>query len=132
MDVFKRVERAINLKHSGYNCAEAILITYSDLINLDESILQSIGSGFGSGMGGFRATCGALVGANIVLGLLNKTDTKTKFISKDMVNEFTNKTGALNCEDLKGIKTHNVLCSCEDCIKYAILILDSKLEEMKS
>lgn len=132
MTVEERVEKAIFLKHNGYNCAEAILITYGDLINLDSKTLCALGSGFGSGMGGFKATCGALVGANIALGLLNTTDTKTKFISKDMVDKFIVQTGALNCEDLKGIKTKKVLCSCEDCIKYAILILDEKLREMKN
>lgn len=132
MTLEERKERAVYLKHNGYNCAEAILITYSDLIDLDKDTLVKIGSGFGSGMGGFEATCGALVGANIVLGILNTTDIKTKFISKEMVSEFKNMSGALLCKDLKGIETKHVLCSCEDCIRNAIEILDKKSNEMKN
>ncbi len=130
MTLEERKENAVYLKHNGFNCAEAILLTYKDLINLPDDTLRRLGSGFGSGMGGFKATCGALVGANIVLGLLNSTDTKTKFISKDMVDEFISMSGALSCHDLKGIETKKVLCSCEDAIRNAVEILDKKLYEM--
>ncbi len=127
MDINERIEKAIYLKHNGYNCAQSILVVYNDILNMDEEILKRLGSGFGTGMGGAKATCGALIGANLVLGLLNNTDKLTKLIARDMLNEFESKCHATLCKDLKGVETHVVLSSCEFCIETAIRILDSKL-----
>lgn len=130
MNTVERCNQAIYYKHNGYNCAQSILKVYNDLLNLDEDMLKRLGSGFGTGMGGAEATCGALIGANMVLGLLNKTDKVTKLISREMLKEFNELSHATLCKDLKGIETKVVLTSCEDCIANAIKILDSKLEEL--
>lgn len=130
MEFVDKKEMAVYLKHNGYNCAQAVMMVYKDKLGLTEELIKQLGSGFGSGMGGTRATCGALVGANMVLGVLNKTEKPTKMISKDMVSEFIEKSGALECHVLKGVETRKVLCSCEDCIRNAIDILDSKLNNM--
>ncbi len=122
-------EKAVYLKHNGYNCAQAVMQVYKEYLNLTDSQINAIASGFGSGMGSMKATCGALVGANMVLGLLNNTDTKTKFISRDMSLEFIKRSKAISCEDLKGVKTHQVLTSCEDCICNAIDILNETLQK---
>ncbi len=130
MNLEERIEKAIELKHSGNNCAVSILLVYNDLLNLDTNLLKKLGSGFGSGMGGMKATCGALIGANLVLGLLNNSEIQTKMISKDMLNEFEEKCKATLCKDLKGIETRQVLASCEYAIETSIRILDSKLANL--
>jgi len=132
MELNDKKEYAVYLKHNGCNCAQAVLMAYKDEIGLDENLIKKLGSGFGSGMGGLKATCGALVGANMVLGLLNDTDKVTKLISKDMANEFIEKSGAIECHTLKGVETHKVLCACDDCIRNAIDILDNKLDDLKN
>ena len=131
MEFENKKEYAVYLKHNGYNCAQAVLMAYLDKLNLDEEMVKKLGSAFGSGMGGLKGTCGAVVGANIALGLLNNSNVQSKMIAKDIVNEFIDKSGALECHVLKGLDTHKVLCSCEDCIRNAIDILDKKLESFE-
>ncbi|KJS80961.1 MAG: hypothetical protein JM58_18260 [Peptococcaceae bacterium BICA1-8] len=55
----------------GYNCAEAILRAYRDVLNLDisDSALR-MASGFGGGLGHAGCMCGSLTAATMVLGML--------------------------------------------------------------
>ena len=57
------------LENGTYNCAQAVICTYADLVGIDEETGRNLGNAFGSGMGKMEGTCGALVGAGIVLGL---------------------------------------------------------------
>ena len=60
-----------------YNCAQAVLTTYGDLTGLDETTAMTMTDGFAAGMTNMEGTCGALVGADMVLGLVNKDKSKT-------------------------------------------------------
>ncbi|MBQ9520553.1 MAG: C_GCAxxG_C_C family protein [Acholeplasmatales bacterium] len=125
-----RIEKAVELKNSGkFNCAEAIVMAYSDLVDVDKETLLKIASGFGTGMGSLEATCGALVGANIILGLLNNSETKTKFMSKNMLKDFNELSHATICKDLKGIETGVVLCPCDMCVRNASKVLEKTLKD---
>ena len=62
-------ELAVTLKHNGYNCAQAVLCSFVNETGLSEELLKQIGAGFGVGMGCMEATCGALIGAQIIMGL---------------------------------------------------------------
>lgn len=126
----KRYEEAYNLKDLGIcNCAQAVLKAYADITGVDEETLMNLGSGFGQGMGSLEATCGALIGANIVLGLANNKDIPTKGISRKMVADFNSMCGATICKVLKGVETRKVLCPCSDCVKNASIILEKHLIE---
>ncbi len=127
-----RIENAVKYKEEGSNCTEAVLKAYYDLTDVDFEILKRIGSGFGLGMGCFEATCGSLVGANIILGLLNNNPRKrTMTLSARMLEKFKEKTSSSTCKVLKGIETGKVLCSCSDCVKYACEALEEVLIEAK-
>lgn len=79
-------------------------------------------------MGCMESTCGALIGAVMVAGIL--TDGKgTPRISKELVQNFERKCGATICKDLKGIETGKVLCSCPECVRNAVLSLGEVLGE---
>ena len=54
----------------GYNCSQAVLLSFSDLTGLDETVAMKLASSFGGGMGRMREVCGAVSGALMVLGLL--------------------------------------------------------------
>ena len=43
----KRQERAVMLYKSGYNCAQAVAIAYSDVLGMSEDKAGAIFSGFG-------------------------------------------------------------------------------------
>ena len=53
---------------NSHNCAQAILHTYADIAGVSEDEAMNIAGAFGGGMGNMEGTCGALVGAGLVLG----------------------------------------------------------------
>lgn len=132
----ERCDIAVERKHElGCNCCQAVLLAFEKEIrdklstNLDgsaecsvssESVRQklvSLGSGFGAGMGNMDATCGALVGAGMVAGLLG---CKTRSLAP----EFKERVGALRCEDIK----KNKLCSCDNCVRHAVELCENLAE----
>ena len=68
--MMERSQLAKQYFREGYSCAQALVLTFKDLINLNEKDLLKIASPFGGGMGRIRETCGALTGSFIVLGYL--------------------------------------------------------------
>lgn len=54
----------------GYNCAQAVIMVYADLIGMDEKTCAKLSSSFGGGMGRMREVCGAVSGMFMVAGLL--------------------------------------------------------------
>ena len=71
MDTRKHIA-AEKLENGTHNCAQAVICTYADLVGIDEETGRNLGNAFGSGMGNMEGTCGALVGAGVVLGLAKK------------------------------------------------------------
>lgn len=128
-------ERAARLHGNGYNCCQAVLLTFCDELGVDPVTAFKIGEGFGLGMGGMENTCGALSGAIMLAGLKNsdgdldhpKTKAGTYRVSRELTEAFKEKTGALVCRDLKGIDTGKVLCSCPKCIDSAVQIVEEIL-----
>ena len=113
-------ELAVNYKHQGNNCCQAVLLAFAEELNLSEEFLQRLGAGFGAGMGCMEGTCGALCGAEMLLGLKNNKTVKSRQIHQ----EFTQKCGASICKDLKGMTTGKMLCSCDDCVRNAAEIAE--------
>ena len=122
----ERAEKALNFKHNGNNCCQAVLLAYEDLLPFDRNTLLAMGSTFGSGMGGVKGTCGALVGAEMALGLLGYRGGSMNRYSRELFGRFEERVGATICADIKGFVTGRTLCSCENCCKHAV----EALEEM--
>lgn len=119
-------ELAVQYKHSGYNCAQAVIAAYADELGINSETARALGAGFGAGMGTMGATCGALCGAQIVLGLQNK-GTPVMGKARTLFSDFLNRCGATVCVDLKGVATGKMLCSCDDCVANAVTGLESLL-----
>ena len=67
-NIMDRAEKALEVKHQmGINCCQAVLLAYKDELNKTEEELLRLGSGFGGGMGCMEGSCGALIGAVMVL-----------------------------------------------------------------
>lgn len=99
----------------------------SEELGKSKEELLALGDAFGLGMGGMEATCGALTGAAIVLGLLNKSGQPSKMLMNGILHDFQKQAGATRCRDLKGVGTGKVLCACDDCVRLAVLRLDKAL-----
>ena len=125
----EKKELAVSYKHSGCNCCQAVLMAYMEEAELSEPILKKLGAGFGGGMGGMEGDCGALIGAEMILGLLEYDGVPIARNAKALYADFARMAGAAVCGDLKGIKTGEVLCSCDDCVRYAVEALDRQLQK---
>lgn len=118
-----RKEKAVDYKHSGFNCCQAVVKALADLTETDEETLNVIASGFAVGMGCMEATCGALVGATMIAGLL-KEGKGSVGTAREILNKFEEYSGATICKDLKGKETGVVICECDDCVRNAIRAFD--------
>ncbi len=125
-----RVNASLEYKHSGYNCCQSVVLSYADKLNIEKEDLLNIASGFGMGMGCMEGTCGALCGAVIVAGILQKGE-RTTLVSKKILQSFKDKCGDTVCKTLKGVETGKTLCSCDDCVKNAVLALDEQFSTEK-
>lgn len=130
-----RKELAIAYHDKKFNCAQAVACSFAKDLGVDEATLFKACEGFGLGMGGMCATCGAVSGAVMAAGFQNsdgdiedpKTKADTYKLSKDIVNQFVEKNGSAVCRDLKGVDTGKVLRSCPDCIMDAVEIAENVL-----
>lgn len=124
-----RVKEAERRKACGYNCAQAVACTYCDLVGIEEETAKNLTQGFAVGMGGsMEATCGALIGAVNVLGLINKNPQKTMKSARKMIDAFKEQNGTVVCRELKGIDDGIVKRECIDCVKDAATLLEKELK----
>lgn len=66
-----RREKAEALFMEGYNCSQAVVLAFTDMLpGIDEKSLARLASSFGGGMGRLREVCGAVSGMFIVAGLI--------------------------------------------------------------
>ena len=67
MDKMDKKEQAVEYKHNGCNCCQAVLMVYKDELGLSDETIKKLGAAYGVGMGCMGATCGSLIGAQMVL-----------------------------------------------------------------
>ena len=126
METLKHI--AAEKKRSGkYNCAQAVVHTYADITGIDESLAMNMANAFGGGMGNMEGTCGALVGAGIVLGLAKKDRIASMKAMKRVMEKFKTRNCATQCKLLKGVGTGKVLRECPDCVADAAEFLEEEL-----
>ncbi len=119
---------AEKLQNGTHNCAQAVICTYYDMAGIDEETARNLGNAFGSGLGNMEGTCGALVGAGIVLGLATQDRAKARKGMRQVMTEFQQRNGATQCKMLKGVGTGVVLRECTGCVADAAELLEKQLE----
>lgn len=124
-------EQAVELKNrpgdAHYNCCQAVACVFADEAGVSADMLRRIGAGFGLGMGGMEGTCGALCGAEMILGLVKYKGSPIRNDAKELHAKFTEMCGGSICRDIKGVGTGKVLCSCDDCVRNAVEILEETI-----
>jgi C_GCAxxG_C_C family probable redox protein len=106
-----------------------VVCTYYDYTGMDEETLRNVGNAFAAGMGNMDGTCGALVGAGIVLGLATKDKAKSIKGMRQIMDKFKQRNGATQCKLLKGVGTGKVLRECPLCVADASEFLEEILEK---
>ena len=126
-----RQDKAVELKNrtgdAHYNCAQAVACVFADEAGLDSDTLRRLGACFGLGMGTMEATCGALCGAQMIQGLMKFEGKNLRNDAAELYKAFTAKCGGSLCKELKGVGTGKVLCSCDDCVRNAVELVEQKI-----
>lgn len=120
-------EYAVELKHNGHNCAQAVLCALAEEVDMSAEDLKKIGASFGVGMGCMEATCGALIAAGVLLGLKKYSGTFILLDAATINRRFNELCGATICKVLKGRDTGVVLCECDDCVRNAVQIVEEEV-----
>ena len=130
-----RSEAAVARHDKGYNCAQSVSCAFADRLGVDEVELFRMTEGLGRGVGNYDGTCGALLGAGVVAGLVtsdgnvdapeSKVETYARVAR--MSDEFKAACGSIVCRELKGVDSGEALTSCEDCIARAADIVERVL-----
>lgn len=113
--------KAGNYFKDGYNCAEAIFLTFRELLlpEIDPTMVRLV-TGFGNGVGQAGCMCGALTGTIVALNMLNgrtsnqESNAKAYEHAKEFIERFETKYGASCCRALNpyqfGTKEHLTNC----------------------
>ena len=93
---------AKQLFENGYNCSQAVVLAFKDLINVDEKELLKLSLPLGGGLGRLRLTCGAASGLAVVLGLLLDSSDKDYVYTttRELLKKFEEANGSLICKEL--------------------------------
>lgn len=122
-----RKEYAVQLKHTSCNCCQAVLCAFADEVGMTDEELKKIGAAFGVGMGCLEATCGALIGAQMLMGMKKYQGRPVLRDAAGVLHQFEAMCKATVCKDLKGRDTGIVLCECDDCVRNAVEIAQEVL-----
>ena len=76
-----------------------------------------------------EGTCGAIVGAGIILGLATQDKAKSVKGMRQIMDKFKQRNGATQCKLLKGVGTGKVLRECPLCVADASEFLEEILEK---
>ena len=97
-----------NLFKQGYNCAQAVALSFSDVTGIDDVIMAKLASPFGGGIGRMREVCGAVSGMFFVLGYLYGYDTpgddelkKALYVQvQELAGKFRERCGHIVCREI--------------------------------
>lgn len=104
-------ERAKELFSQGYNCSQAVLLTFAEELGLPFDTAARLSSSFGGGMGRLREVCGAVSSMFMIAGLVDGyTDPqdhaeKTAHYKRiqELAEAFREKNGSIVCRELLGL-----------------------------
>lgn len=136
---------------NGYNCAQAVLMAFSDVTGLDSKTSAMVAQSFGAGMGRLREVCGTFSGIIMVLGMVCGSDNPKDFNGKKelyekvqhLAKEFEKDNGSIVCRELLGLEQKHSSPvpekrtseyykkrPCPELVCYAANLLDNYLKEL--
>lgn len=100
-------QRAQELFHQGYNCAQAVFCAFCQQTGMDFDTALKLSQPFGGGMSRLREVCGAVTGMFMVAGLKygntsNEEADKLKHyeLIQSLAAEFKDKNETIICREL--------------------------------
>ena len=110
-------ETAVEKFKKGYNCCQAVACTYCEELGIPEKDMFRLAEGFGSGIGGLKDTCGAVMGMFLTISL-------------DAAEKFQQENRSIYCRDLKNADGPQPLVCCTKCVKDAAALAEEYLAEI--
>lgn len=103
----------------GYNCCQAVAVTFADRLGLEKDQAARLSSGFGGGMGRLREVCGAVSGMVFVASALcgysdpKAAEEKAAHYARiqKLAEKFREETGSIVCRELLGLPAGAVSAS---------------------
>ena len=112
----ERGKRAGELFRQGYNCCQAVVLAFADLLSdsygLTPETLAAACSGFGGGMARMREVCGSFSGCVMMAGFISPaadtSDHSARGVNYALVQQFAEEFrsrngGSIVCRELLGI-----------------------------
>ena len=118
-------EEAVRLHGQGCNCAQSVLAACGKYTGLEQQTALAVASGFG---GGVRSgeICGAISGAVMAIGLVEKDPRKVAALSRQCVESFRQEFGCVRCQELKQNRV-----SCDRLIEFGAQYVENLINENK-
>ena len=135
---------------NGYNCSQALVLAFEDMVPIDRESLLKLASSFGGGMGRLREVCGSVSGMFMIAGLLYGYDgPETGQVKADhyariqeLARRFEETHGSIVCREMLGLnvkhdaptpeartKEYYKKRPCPDIVGDAAEILEKYIEE---
>lgn len=106
--------RALKAKayfEEGYNCAQAVVLAFTEETGFDKEFAAKIASSFGGGMGRLREVCGTVSGAFLVLAAIRGISDPKNSAGKaaqykdlqELAKRFREDNGSIVCRELLGL-----------------------------
>ena len=101
-------DKAKRIFEEGFNCSQAVVAAFSDVIGIDEETAKRMSTGLGGGVGRLREVCGAVSGAAMVLGYVfggeKGEDKKTAYEKvQEFAEGFKKDEGSIICREILGL-----------------------------
>jgi C_GCAxxG_C_C family probable redox protein len=106
-----KADTAAEIFTKGFNCSQAVLLSFSEELGLDKQTAARIASGFGGGICHQAETCGAVTGAIMVLSLKKgmsipdrpfKSNQLVYAAAEPFIREFVKRNKSIKCGDILG------------------------------
>lgn len=115
IDVEKRAARARELFEQGYNCSQAVVVAYADVLEQEPEVLASLVAPLGGGMGRLREVCGAVSGMFMVSSVAYRGESNTDRAVRariytgvqQLAERYRKECGSIVCRELLGLKQHS-------------------------
>lgn len=128
-----RIAIAAEKHKHGYNCCQAVVCTYCDLLGMDEETAFRSSEAYGLGIAGMMDTCGSVCGMMMLAGLQNSdgnlqapmSKRKTYQLGRSMAELFREKNTTVLCRELR--KNGGKLRSCTGCVIDCARIVEKSL-----
>lgn len=112
VNVDERVERAQAYFKAGYNCAQAVVMAFDDVMQMLPDELARLAAPFGGGMGRMREVCGTVSGMTFLAGAIkpstnpsNLEERKENYALVQLfADKFREENGDIVCRRLLGLE----------------------------